>query len=41
MSIEYCHNHDRHYDTDWEENCPVCEDETEYNESYLTEENYG
>ena len=24
MSMEYCHAHDRHYDTDWDLECPEC-----------------
>lgn len=30
MSIIYCHSHNRHYDSDYLENCPVC-DEVEVN----------
>jgi uncharacterized Zn finger protein (UPF0148 family) len=26
MSIIYCHAHDKHYDSDYETNCPVCEE---------------
>jgi len=25
MSIMYCHEHDRHYDTDYDVECPECE----------------
>jgi len=24
MSMEYCHEHDRYYDTGYEEMCPLC-----------------
>lgn len=27
MSIIYCHKHDRHVDTDYDTDCPECEDE--------------
>ena len=27
MSIIYCHKHDRHVDTDYDEDCPECLDE--------------
>lgn len=29
MSIIYCHTHDRHVDTDYETDCPECEEEVE------------
>ena len=27
MSIDYCHQHDRYFDTDFQVECPLCEDE--------------
>lgn len=27
MSMMYCHEHDRHYDSDYDYECPECEDE--------------
>jgi len=29
MSRMYCHKHDRHVDTDYDVECPECEDELE------------
>ena len=29
MSMEYCHNHHNHYDTDWDLECPKCIDKLE------------
>lgn len=30
MSITYCHQHDRSYDSDWDEICPECAGEPHY-----------
>lgn len=30
MSIIYCHKHDRHYDSDFEDDRPKCEELCEY-----------
>lgn len=27
MSMMYCHKHDKHYDTDYDTTCPVCDNE--------------
>ena len=32
MSIIYCEKHDRHWDSDFKEGCPVCENEPTPNE---------
>ena len=37
MSIIYCHSHNRHYDSDYQENCPVC-DEVDVNTEELNAE---
>ena len=37
MSMMYCHKHDRHYDTDYDTECPRCEEvysDREWAESY-------
>lgn len=30
MSIIYCEKHHRHYDSDYDEECPECEEECEH-----------
>lgn len=30
MSIIYCEKHHRHYDSDFDEECPGCEEECEF-----------
>lgn len=30
MSIIYCDKHDKHFDSDFEEDCPKCEEECEH-----------
>lgn len=32
MSMEYCHKHHYHYDTDWDLECHLCFDELEEEE---------
>ncbi len=32
MSMEYCHKHNNHYDTDWDLECHKCLDELEEEE---------
>lgn len=37
MSMMYCHTHDRHYDSDYDTDCPECEEMPETVTIYSTD----